>query len=145
MPHDIRLKEHFKGQESEPHSLSPFFPVSRKPLPPLPGLEGQSTMVTMATKKHSKFWTKSIHHSKKQHIFYTTYNLNQGQALQSAPDNEGGEEEVEEEEEGKEVVVVALYNFHGAEPHDLPLVKGSEYIIIENCDVNWFKARNKYG
>lgn len=67
--------------------------------------------------------------------------LNQGQALPSPPDNEDGEEEEEEEE----VVVVALYDFPGTEPHDLRLVKGSEYIILENCDVNWFKARNEYG
>lgn len=64
-----------------------------------------------------------------------------GQALPSPPDNEDGEEE----EEDEEVMVVALYDFPGTEPHDLRLVKGSEYIILENCDVNWFKARNEYG
>ncbi|KAJ0055696.1 hypothetical protein NL108_009652 [Boleophthalmus pectinirostris] len=41
--------------------------------------------------------------------------------------------------------VVALYDFPGAEPHDLSLKKGEEYIIVEKCDVNWYKARNKYG
>ncbi|CAL9694807.1 unnamed protein product [Knipowitschia caucasica] len=44
-----------------------------------------------------------------------------------------------------EVVVVALYDFPGAEPHDLSLVKGHEYVIVEKCDINWYKARNKYG
>uniref|UniRef100_A0A8C6U763 non-specific protein-tyrosine kinase n=1 Tax=Neogobius melanostomus TaxID=47308 RepID=A0A8C6U763_9GOBI len=50
------------------------------------------------------------------------------------------EEEVEEEE-----VVVALYDFPGAEAHDLHLEKGQEYVIVEKCDVNWYKARNKEG
>uniref|UniRef100_A0A8C6U6A7 Tyrosine-protein kinase n=1 Tax=Neogobius melanostomus TaxID=47308 RepID=A0A8C6U6A7_9GOBI len=50
------------------------------------------------------------------------------------------EEEVEEEE-----VVVALYDFPGAEAHDLHLEKGQEYVIVEKCDVNWYKARNKFG
>uniref|UniRef100_A0A7N6BMF0 Tyrosine-protein kinase n=1 Tax=Anabas testudineus TaxID=64144 RepID=A0A7N6BMF0_ANATE len=48
-------------------------------------------------------------------------------------------------EEEEEEVVVALYDFPGTEPHDLSLVKGGEYVILEKCDVNWFKARNKYG
>lgn len=73
---------------------------------------------------------------------YSTQPLNQGQALPSPPDPDDGEEE---EEEDEDVVVVALYDFPGTEPHDLRLVKGSEYIILENCDVNWFKARNEYG
>ncbi|XP_034021028.1 tyrosine-protein kinase Tec isoform X2 [Thalassophryne amazonica] len=53
-----------------------------------------------------------------------------------------------EREEGrdlKEEVVVALYNFQGTEPHDLGLVKGDEYVILEKCDVNWYKARDKHG
>uniref|UniRef100_A0A7N6A4N4 Tyrosine-protein kinase n=1 Tax=Anabas testudineus TaxID=64144 RepID=A0A7N6A4N4_ANATE len=40
----------------------------------------------------------------------------------------------------EEEVVVALYDFPGTEPHDLSLVKGGEYVILEKCDVNWFKA-----
>uniref|UniRef100_A0A3B4WCW5 Tyrosine-protein kinase n=1 Tax=Seriola lalandi dorsalis TaxID=1841481 RepID=A0A3B4WCW5_SERLL len=46
------------------------------------------------------------------------------------------------EEHKNEVVVVALYDFPGTEPHDLSLVKGGEYVILEKCDVNWYKARN---
>uniref|UniRef100_A0A3Q4BAP9 Tyrosine-protein kinase n=1 Tax=Mola mola TaxID=94237 RepID=A0A3Q4BAP9_MOLML len=42
----------------------------------------------------------------------------------------------------EEEEVVALYNFPGTEPHDLSLVKGGEYFILEKCDVNWYKARN---
>ncbi|KAK7910093.1 hypothetical protein WMY93_014777 [Mugilogobius chulae] len=45
----------------------------------------------------------------------------------------------------QEEIVVALYDFPGAEPHDLSLQKGEEYVIVEKCDVNWYKARNKYG
>ncbi|XP_033839515.1 tyrosine-protein kinase Tec [Periophthalmus magnuspinnatus] len=45
----------------------------------------------------------------------------------------------------QEAIVVALYDFPGAEAHDLSLKKGQEYVIVEKCDVNWYKARNKYG
>lgn len=50
-----------------------------------------------------------------------------------------------QEPENEDEVVVAMYNFPGAEPHDLKLEKGQEYVIVEKCDVNWYKARNKYG
>uniref|UniRef100_A0AAQ5Y0R0 non-specific protein-tyrosine kinase n=1 Tax=Amphiprion ocellaris TaxID=80972 RepID=A0AAQ5Y0R0_AMPOC len=56
-----------------------------------------------------------------------------------------GEEPKEVRVTEDEVVVVALYDFPGTEPHDLSLVKGGEYVILEKCDVNWYKARNKYG
>ncbi|XP_062311054.1 tyrosine-protein kinase Tec isoform X1 [Osmerus eperlanus] len=52
---------------------------------------------------------------------------------------------LEEGEEEGEVLVVALYDFPGAEPHDLTLVKGEEYVILEKCDVNWYRARNTHG
>ncbi|XP_061664243.1 tyrosine-protein kinase Tec isoform X3 [Syngnathoides biaculeatus] len=44
-----------------------------------------------------------------------------------------------------DTVVVALYDFPGREPHDLRLVKGGEYVIVERCDINWYKARNRDG
>lgn len=53
--------------------------------------------------------------------------------------------DTDEENGPEQEVVVALYNFPGAEPHDLSLAKGEEYVIVEKCDVNWYKARNKYG
>uniref|UniRef100_UPI0037E9B33C tyrosine-protein kinase Tec n=2 Tax=Semicossyphus pulcher TaxID=241346 RepID=UPI0037E9B33C len=56
-------------------------------------------------------------------------------------DDDNEEEDGEEEEE----MVVALYDFRGTEPHDLSLVKGDEYVILDKCDVHWYKARNKYG
>ncbi|XP_023122118.2 tyrosine-protein kinase Tec isoform X2 [Amphiprion ocellaris] len=59
------------------------------------------------------------------------------------PDSENDDKDEDDEED--EVVVVALYDFPGTEPHDLSLVKGGEYVILEKCDVNWYKARNKYG
>uniref|UniRef100_A0A8K9VAR1 Tyrosine-protein kinase n=1 Tax=Oncorhynchus mykiss TaxID=8022 RepID=A0A8K9VAR1_ONCMY len=46
---------------------------------------------------------------------------------------------------GVEEVVVALYDFFGPEPHDLTMTKGAEYVILEKCDINWYKARNIYG
>ncbi|KAG7461752.1 hypothetical protein MATL_G00194460 [Megalops atlanticus] len=54
-------------------------------------------------------------------------------------------EDEEAEEEAKEEVVIALYDFDGMETQDLTLVQGEEYVIVEKCDVNWYKARNKYG
>ncbi|XP_064201354.1 tyrosine-protein kinase Tec isoform X1 [Anguilla rostrata] len=53
------------------------------------------------------------------------------------------EEEENQEEDAK--VFVALYDFDGMEAQDLTLVKGEEYVIVEKSDVNWYKARNKYG
>ncbi|XP_045068810.1 tyrosine-protein kinase Tec-like isoform X2 [Coregonus clupeaformis] len=58
-------------------------------------------------------------------------------------DDDGGGSVVEEEEEQE--VVIALYDFDGPEPHDLTLTKGGEYVILEKCDINWYKARDKYG
>uniref|UniRef100_A0A8P4KBR9 Tyrosine-protein kinase n=1 Tax=Dicentrarchus labrax TaxID=13489 RepID=A0A8P4KBR9_DICLA len=51
----------------------------------------------------------------------------------------------DDDEDDEEEVVVALYDFPGAEPHDLSLAKGDEYVILEKCDINWYRARNKYG
>ncbi|KAL6118295.1 tec [Pungitius sinensis] len=51
----------------------------------------------------------------------------------------------EDEEKEEEEVVVALFDFPGTEPHDLRLVKGGEYVILDKCDANWYKARNQQG
>ncbi|XP_054609537.1 tyrosine-protein kinase Tec isoform X7 [Dunckerocampus dactyliophorus] len=54
--------------------------------------------------------------------------------------------EVDDEDgDATDDVVVALYDFPGSESHDLQLVQGGEYIIVERCDVNWYKARNQHG
>uniref|UniRef100_A0A8C2XBW3 Tyrosine-protein kinase n=1 Tax=Cyclopterus lumpus TaxID=8103 RepID=A0A8C2XBW3_CYCLU len=50
----------------------------------------------------------------------------------------------EERRNKREEVVVALYDFPGMEPHDLSLVQGGEYVILDKCDVNWYKARNQF-
>ncbi|KAL4007760.1 hypothetical protein ACER0C_001612 [Sarotherodon galilaeus] len=60
-----------------------------------------------------------------------------------APPTPQGEDEDDEEDEEEEVVV-AMYDFPGMEPHDLSLMKGEEYVIVDKCDVNWYRARNKY-
>ncbi|XP_045920631.1 tyrosine-protein kinase Tec isoform X1 [Micropterus dolomieu] len=60
--------------------------------------------------------------------------------LEAEDDDDNFDEEEEEEE-----VVVALYDFPGTEPQDLSLIKGDEYVILDKCDVNWYKARNMYG
>ncbi|XP_069057718.1 tyrosine-protein kinase Tec isoform X2 [Pleurodeles waltl] len=51
----------------------------------------------------------------------------------------------EEEEEEEEVVVIALFDFIATESHDLKLVTGEEYTILEKNDLHWWKARDKYG
>ncbi|XP_022616858.1 tyrosine-protein kinase Tec isoform X2 [Seriola dumerili] len=65
--------------------------------------------------------------------------------LPPSPMDDDDDDRDEDDEDDEEVVVVALYDFPGTEPHDLSLVKGGEYVILEKCDVNWYKARNKYG
>uniref|UniRef100_A0A673WK91 Tyrosine-protein kinase n=1 Tax=Salmo trutta TaxID=8032 RepID=A0A673WK91_SALTR len=60
-------------------------------------------------------------------------------------DDDGSSVEEEEKEEERQEVVIALYDFNGPEPHDLSLTKGGEYVILEKCDINWYKARNKNG
>ncbi|XP_037397351.1 tyrosine-protein kinase Tec [Pygocentrus nattereri] len=50
-----------------------------------------------------------------------------------------------QEEEPEEELVIALYDFEGAESQDLTLHRGEEYVIVEKCDVNWYKARDRYG
>ncbi|KAI1883619.1 hypothetical protein AGOR_G00233440 [Albula goreensis] len=72
-------------------------------------------------------------------------NKTPGKTRRPPPPPPPTEEEEVTEEEPKEEVVIALYNFDGMETQDLTLVQGEEYIIVEKCDVNWYKARNKYG
>ncbi|XP_069833695.1 tyrosine-protein kinase Tec isoform X1 [Dendropsophus ebraccatus] len=45
----------------------------------------------------------------------------------------------------KEEIVIAMFDFHPVEPHDLGLVAMEEYVVLEKKDVHWWKARNKYG
>ncbi|KAG1960484.1 tyrosine-protein kinase Tec [Pimephales promelas] len=53
--------------------------------------------------------------------------------------------QAQEEAGPAQEVVIALYDFKGLEPHDLTLKTGEEYVILEKCDVNWYKARNTHG
>ncbi|XP_078073195.1 tyrosine-protein kinase Tec-like isoform X2 [Mustelus asterias] len=53
-------------------------------------------------------------------------------------------EDEEEEEEGEEMVL-AMYDFEALEAHDLNLVKGEEYVLLQKCDVHWWKAKDKNG
>lgn len=92
-----------------------FGDISRKPLPPIPGEERRRKAPPTPPEAQEE-------------------STGPGQKKQEA-----------EKEEEEEVVVVALYDFPGAEPHDLRLEKGQEYVIVEKCDINWYKARNKYG
>ncbi|KAM3590051.1 uncharacterized protein V6R79_002730 [Siganus canaliculatus] len=98
---------------------NPYGDISRKPLPPIPGEEQKNERRRLLP------------------------------PLPPTTTDDGGgddhDDDDDEEEEETEEVVVALYNFSGTEPHDLSLVKGGEYVILEKCDVNWYKARNSYG
>ncbi|KAG8591822.1 hypothetical protein GDO81_000318 [Engystomops pustulosus] len=53
--------------------------------------------------------------------------------------------DIVEEHEDTEEKVIALFDFHPMEPHDLGLVAMEEYVILEKKDVHWWRARNKYG
>nr|XP_014345443.1 PREDICTED: tyrosine-protein kinase Tec isoform X2 [Latimeria chalumnae] len=55
------------------------------------------------------------------------------------------DEDDEEEEEEKEELVIAMYDFQALEHHDLNLVTGEEYLIIQKCDIHWWKAKDKHG
>ncbi|XP_041047536.1 tyrosine-protein kinase Tec isoform X2 [Carcharodon carcharias] len=57
------------------------------------------------------------------------------------PQNEDEDEEDEEEEE----LVLAMYDFEALETHDLNLVKGEEYVLLQKSDVHWWKAKDKNG
>ncbi|KAK2899636.1 hypothetical protein Q8A73_012765 [Channa argus] len=65
--------------------------------------------------------------------------------LPFAPGDDDIDGDFDDDDEEEEEAVVALYDFPGTEPHDLSLVKGDEYVILEKCDVNWYKARNQNG
>uniref|UniRef100_A0A665T8D2 Tyrosine-protein kinase n=1 Tax=Echeneis naucrates TaxID=173247 RepID=A0A665T8D2_ECHNA len=54
-------------------------------------------------------------------------------------------DEDDDDDDDDDEVAVALYDFPGMEPHDLSLVKGCEYVIVDRSDANWFRARNQYG
>ncbi|NWW46930.1 TXK kinase, partial [Pedionomus torquatus] len=41
--------------------------------------------------------------------------------------------------------VIALYDFFARGPSDLPLKKSEEYIILEQYDPHWWKARDQDG
>uniref|UniRef100_A0A4W3I606 Tyrosine-protein kinase n=1 Tax=Callorhinchus milii TaxID=7868 RepID=A0A4W3I606_CALMI len=52
-------------------------------------------------------------------------------------------DEMEDEED--EEIVTAMYDFEALENHDLNLMKGEEYVLLQKCDVNWWKAKDKHG
>nr|XP_040038712.1 tyrosine-protein kinase Tec isoform X1 [Gasterosteus aculeatus aculeatus] len=107
-----------------------FADISRKPLPPIPEDE-RNKKVTTRTHAHA-------HTHKPAHTLLLLLQ-------RPPPPLPPGDDEEEQQEEEEEEVVVALYDFPGTEPHDLSLVKGGEYVILDKCDANWYKARNQQG
>ncbi|NXM79203.1 TXK kinase, partial [Serilophus lunatus] len=49
------------------------------------------------------------------------------------------------EDYNKKPRVTALYDFFARGPSDLPLKKSEEYIILEQYDPHWWKARDQHG
>jgi len=45
----------------------------------------------------------------------------------------------------KKPKVIALYDYFARGPSDLPLRKSEEYIILEQYDPHWWKARDQQG
>ncbi|XP_065593128.1 tyrosine-protein kinase TXK [Cyrtonyx montezumae] len=45
----------------------------------------------------------------------------------------------------KNLKVIALYDFFARGPSDLPLKQSEEYIILEQYDPHWWRARDQYG
>uniref|UniRef100_A0A667YEN4 Tyrosine-protein kinase n=1 Tax=Myripristis murdjan TaxID=586833 RepID=A0A667YEN4_9TELE len=103
-----------------------FGDISRKPLPPIPGEERKDKVTSRRPPPPPK-------------------PEDEDGGGEDEDEDEEEEEEEKEKEERRELVVVALYDFPGTEPHDLSLVTGGEYVILEKSDVNWYKARNQYG
>uniref|UniRef100_A0A3Q0RHS8 Tyrosine-protein kinase n=1 Tax=Amphilophus citrinellus TaxID=61819 RepID=A0A3Q0RHS8_AMPCI len=95
-------------------------------------------------KFHPQFWQDGLwlccRQAEKQSLLLLLQRRNPPPTPPTPEDDDEDDEEDEEEEE----VVVALYDFPGMEPHDLSLFKGEEYVIMDKCDVNWYRARNKY-
>ncbi|XP_063313999.1 tyrosine-protein kinase Tec isoform X1 [Pelobates fuscus] len=55
------------------------------------------------------------------------------------------EEKTDGEKGERDEMVIAMFDFFPAESHDLALVTGEEYVIVEKKDAHWWKARDKYG
>ncbi|XP_075422961.1 tyrosine-protein kinase Tec isoform X1 [Ascaphus truei] len=113
------------------------------------------------TKYHPQFWAEGVYQCCRQtdklapgceeyNIFGDitrkplppTPNVHMSRPAPPRPPDEEPEAEVVDD---KEELVKAMFDFHPAESHDLSLVKGEEYIILEKKDIHWWKARNKYG
>lgn len=43
------------------------------------------------------------------------------------------------------MTVIAEYEYTPMAPQDLELKRDDEYTILQICDANWFRARDKYG
>lgn len=113
----------------------PSFLVSRKPLPPIPREE------KTVSRKNRQQQPKRLRDAE-----INTLSLLPQRRHRPPPVPKGTEDDEDEDEDDEdEEVVVALYDFEGLEPHDLKLVRGGEYVILDKCDVNWYKARNQYG
>ncbi|MCI4387881.1 hypothetical protein PGIGA_G00079140 [Pangasianodon gigas] len=152
-----------------------FGDISRKPLPPIPSAEskvrrGKATNPNrwleceiknnpqIMEKFHPQFWQGEwlcCGQEDKLALGCEEYNLFGDISRKPLPPIPSAESKCrrplpqlppeEEEQDPKEEVVIALYDFEGTESQDLTLRQGEEYVIIEKCDVNWYKARNKYG
>ncbi|MED6242850.1 hypothetical protein ATANTOWER_010661, partial [Ataeniobius toweri] len=126
-----------------------FGDVSRKPLPPIPGAENNvSNQQQTNSAKHirdTETNTLSPLLQRRPRPPPVPQGAEDDEDVDEDDDEDEDEDDDDKKEEEEEEVVVALYDFPGLESHDLKLVRGCEYIILEKCDANWYKARNQYG
>ncbi|XP_017293817.1 tyrosine-protein kinase Tec [Kryptolebias marmoratus] len=111
------------------------------------------TNANVLLKYHPQFWQDGswvcCRQAEKQALGCEQYKLfdNSRKPLPELPENKRSRPLTPPppEPDSGEEVMVALFDFPGVEAHDLSLKKGGEYVILEKCDPNWYRARNKYG
>ncbi|KAM4710084.1 tyrosine-protein kinase Tec isoform 2-T3 [Discoglossus pictus] len=110
-------------------------------------------------KYHPQFWAEGVYQCCRQTEKLAPgceeYNIFEGfsrkplpptpDALRTRPPPPRPPDQEPEEEEKKVEIVIAMFDFKPTESHDLNLVIGEEYIVLEKKDVHWWKAKDKYG
>lgn len=101
---------------------------SRKPLPPTP----TEVYTQSLWKKHSM--------TRPSHPY-----IHQLMSFQDKPGRLLPPQPPEPQGPSVGMTVIAEYNYPPMTPQDLELRKDEEYTILEMSDLNWWRARDKYG